>query len=47
MKRQPIVSAAAFFVLGFLIGESDSSLGESADKLPSPTDGICRGKTLY
>ena len=35
MKRQPIASAAAFFVLRILFAESHGSVGESADKLPS------------
>ena len=41
MKRQPIVSAAAFFVLGIMLAETHRSIGESVGKSKSSTDGIC------
>lgn len=47
MKRQPIESAAAFFVLRFLQGEITSSIAETEDKLLSLTDGIFQDSPLY
>ena len=47
MKRQPIASAAVFFVMRLLLAERGDSHGESAEKTPSSTDGICRDDPLY
>ena len=40
MKRQPIVSAAAFFVLYPAQVEISKAVGESVCKSITPTDGI-------
>ena len=47
MKRQPIVSAAAFFVLRLLPVEISLQMGERGQNTPTATDGIFRGEVLY
>ncbi len=47
MKRQPIASAAAFFVLVFVLVETPNSVGECVDKTPTPTDCIFCPLPLY
>lgn len=47
MKRQPIASAAAFFVLGLLRVENHKGVEESVKKFATPTDGIFCNPVLY
>jgi len=47
MKRQPIASAAAFFVLRLVLAETHRSIGESVGNSKSSTDGICPAVQLY
>ena len=47
MKRQPIASAAAFFVLQTCCEEIYSRVGESVVMFAASTDGIFRGAVLY
>ena len=47
MKRQPIVSAAAFFVFVFPTVETRKSVGECVDKSRTPTDCIFCPLPLY
>lgn len=47
MKRQPIASAAAFFVLHPVQVESHGELVESVWKPGSVTDAIFLGRVLY
>lgn len=47
MKRQPIASAAAFFVLQTRQAEIHSSAAESVGKSAAPSDCIFRGAVLY
>ena len=47
MKRQPIASAAAFFVLKWLQVEWGREVGESVCKSLAPTDAIFPVRVLY
>ena len=47
MKRQPIASAAAFFVLGLLPVEWGGVVGESVWKAVAATDAIFCERVLY
>ncbi len=47
MKRQPIASAAAFFVLVFVLVETPNSVGECVDKACPSTDCIFCSRGLY
>lgn len=47
MKRQPIVSAAVFFVLLFGLVESDGGEGNPVGTYDTPTDCIFPLYTLY
>ena len=47
MKRQPIVSAAVFFVLTYVCVESGREEGENVAVIVSSTDGIFWNSNLY
>ncbi len=47
MKRQPIASAAAFFVLTCLQVESHRQVEDSVGRSTAPTDGIFYTGALY
>lgn len=47
MKRQPIASAAAFFVLHLESVEKPSGVGECVDSFATATDGIFCCAILY